>query len=129
MKTKLAILIASVFLFATILSACGGGGKSEGASSSSNSAAATGEVKEVTLTGTNFDWGPKEIRVKKGDTVKLTLVNKEGMHGVEIKDLKVKLDKAGTTEFVADKTGEFEFICSIMCGTGHDKMVGKLIVE
>lgn len=123
MRTKLAILVVSVFIIASVLSACGS--KSEGASSGSTS----GEVKEITLTGTNFDWEPKEIRVKKGDKVKLTLVNKEGMHGVEIADFKVKIDKPGSKEFVADKAGTFEFKCSIMCGNGHGTMVGKLIVE
>jgi len=126
-KSKIAIVIMSVFVLATVLSACGGG-KSDGASSA-GSTAATGEVKEITLTGTNFEWGPKEIKVKKGDTVKLTLVNKQGMHGVEIPDLKVSMDKAGTKEFVADKAGTFDFKCSIMCGNGHGTMVGKLIVE
>jgi len=120
MKTKVAILIMSVFVFATILSACG---------SKSVSVAATGNVTEVTVTGTNFDWDVKEIKVKKGDKVKLTLVNKQGMHGIEIPDLKVNLDKAGTKEFVADKVGTFDFKCSVMCGTGHGDMIGKLIVE
>lgn len=124
-KMKLSLLLVAVVALVLALSACGG--KSEDASG--NAASATGEVKEVTINGTNFEWDQKEIKVKKGDTVKLTLVNKEGMHGIEIPDLKVKLDKAGTVEFVAGKTGTFDYVCSIMCGAGHNDMVGKLIVE
>lgn len=124
-KMKLSLLLVSVVALALALSACGG--KSEDASG--NAGSATGEVKEITITGTNFEWDQKEIKVKKGDTVKLTLVNQEGLHGIEIPDLKVNLDKAGTTEFVASKTGTFDYKCSIMCGAGHADMVGKLIVE
>ncbi|MEX1031272.1 MAG: cupredoxin domain-containing protein [Paenibacillaceae bacterium] len=89
----------------------------------------TGNTEEVTITANNFDFDVKEIRVKVGDKVKLTLVNGGGAHGLEFPDFGVNLTKPGTSEFIADKAGEFEYNCSVMCGTGHDIMVGKLIVE
>ena len=37
-------------------------------------------VKEFTLTAGNFKFSLNEIKVKKGDTVKITLINDEGFH-------------------------------------------------
>jgi len=91
---------------------------------------ATGQTVEVKLIATSFEFDKTEIKVKKGDKVKLSFENNQGMHNVEIPDLKVTTAKAGVpVEFVASKAGTFEFKCGIMCGGGHDKMVGKLIVE
>ncbi|MFW5434802.1 cupredoxin domain-containing protein [Paenibacillus apiarius] len=129
MNKKFAIA-ASTLLLAVALTACGSSGKDSAAQGEGAPAnASSGDVQAVTLKATNFEFDQKEIRVKKGQTVKLTLENSQGMHGVEIPDLKVKLDSPGSTEFVADKEGTFEFKCSIMCGAGHNDMVGKIIVE
>ncbi|MBG9791588.1 cytochrome c oxidase subunit II [Paenibacillus dendritiformis] len=118
-------------LLAVSLAACGGGNKDAGPSNNEGAApaASSGDVQAVTLKAKNFEFDQTEIRVKKGQTVKLTFENEQGIHGVEIPDLNVKLDQPGTTEFVADKEGTYEFKCSIMCGSGHNDMVGKIIVE
>jgi cytochrome c oxidase subunit 2 len=133
------IFFASVIALIVVLSACGSKtpDASPAASAPTTSVSATdaapvtetGKTEEITVTAKNFDFDKKEIHVKKGDKIKLTLVNGSGAHGLEIPDLGVKLASAGTTEFVADKAGEFEYNCALMCGTGHDVMVGKLIVE
>ncbi|MEB3104031.1 cupredoxin domain-containing protein [Ferviditalea candida] len=86
-------------------------------------------TKEITITATNFKFDQTEIHVKKGDKIKLTLKNENGVHGLAIPDFGVKIDGSGTAEFVADKAGSFDFNCSVLCGPGHDGMVGKLIVE
>lgn len=109
----LCVAVVSVF----VMAACGG------------EAAGTGEVKEFTIDATNFDFDVKEIKVNKGDTVKVTLKNSQGVHAVEFKGYKKEVKGDQTISFVANKTGEFEYICSIFCGTGHGDMVGKLIVE
>ena len=114
-----------------IISACGGS-KSDGGSSGgsdSGASASTGETKSFTIKATNWAFEPTEIRVSKGDTVEIKLVNEEGYHEVEIKGYGKTIKGDQTITFTADKTGEFEFICSIFCGTGHDDMIGKLIVE
>lgn len=89
----------------------------------------SGEVKEFTLTATNFEFDVKEIKVKKGDNVKITLVNTEGLHGIMVIGYDKQTTDAGSIEFVADQVGEFDIRCSVMCGTGHGEMVTKLIVE
>ncbi|SFD81630.1 hypothetical protein SAMN05216378_1554 [Paenibacillus catalpae] len=95
-----------------------------------NNASGGGGEKAITVKAANFEFDQPEIRVKKGDKVKITLNNAEGFHGLAIPDFNVDIkENNGTAEFVADKAGEHEFQCSIVCGAGHSKMVGKLIVE
>ncbi|MFC5703896.1 cupredoxin domain-containing protein [Cohnella faecalis] len=128
------------FVLATVLvlSACG---KSDNANEQSaqptpsastpanTDAAAAGAVKEFTLNAKNFEFDTTEIKVSKGDTVKITLKNSQGNHAVKISGYDQEIKNGETISFVADKTGQFDFLCSIMCGAGHTKMTGKLIVE
>lgn len=90
-------------------------------------------VKEFDLSAKSFEFSQTEIKVKRGDTVKLTLMVTEGLHDwvVDEFNAKTKQLRRGESEsivFVADKTGTFEYYCSV--GT-HRKMgmMGKLIVE
>ena len=90
-------------------------------------------VKEFTLEATLWSFSPSTITVNKGDLVKLTLKNVEGVHGIYIPDYNVSL-KAGagetkSIEFTADKAGTFPFRCNIMCGDGHKTMTGTLVVN
>ncbi|HEY4513504.1 MAG TPA: cupredoxin domain-containing protein [Candidatus Paceibacterota bacterium] len=77
-----------------------------------------GAVKEFTVTGKNFSFSPSVISVKKGDTVKITFKNGDGTHDFKIDEFKVatnviKTGQEQTVEFVADKTGSFQYYCSI----------------
>jgi cytochrome c oxidase subunit II len=115
------LCIASVFMV-LILSACGSNTKQ-------TSQAATGKVVEIKVTAKDFEYNKKEIHVKKGDTVKITLQSDDGGHGLAIPKYNVNIQGNGSAEFTADKTGTFPYFCSIMCGAGHAKMTGKLVVE
>jgi plastocyanin len=92
-----------------------------------------GETKSFTVEAANFGYSVKEIKVKKGDTVKIKFVNKEGFHDWVLDEFNAKTPqimggKTADIEFVATKTGTFEYYCSV----GQHRamgMVGKLIVE
>lgn len=92
-----------------------------------------GTVKTFDVAAKSFSFTPAEIRVKKGDTVKIVLTNSGGMHNWVIDEFnaKTKTIAAGATdtvEFTASKVGTFEYYCSV----GNHRqmgMVGKLIVE
>jgi cytochrome c oxidase subunit 2 len=151
MKRK-KMLVAAVFvLTALMVSACGstnnssdtasGGAASSAASSSSPSSsesasptsssspsASTGQLVEINLGAKDFEYDQKEIHVKKGDKVKITLKSDDGGHGFTIPDYNVTINGNGSAEFTADKAGTFEYHCSVMCGTGHMQMKGTLIV-
>ena len=100
----------------------------------SNSAeVVAGEVKEFTVSAKNFSFAPNTITVKKGDRVKITLANGDGFHDFVIDEFGVATKKINTgmtetVEFVADKSGSFEYYCSV----GSHRMMGMkgtLIVQ
>ncbi len=90
----------------------------------------TGNVVEVTITSKNFEFDQKEIKAKVGDTVKIHFKNDEGAHGFGLDAFGgIDIKSGETAEFVVDKAGTYEYYCTLMCGQGHDNMMGKLIVE
>ncbi len=90
-------------------------------------------IKEFTVTGANFSFSPSTITVKKGDTVKINFKDIGGNHNFVLDEFGVTMPflKGGeekTVEFVADKTGSFQYYCSF--GTHRAMgMVGTLIVQ
>ncbi len=90
-------------------------------------------TKTFDLTGKNFAFNQNEIRVKLGDKVKINFQSTQGFHNWSIDDFKaftkqVNLGESTSVEFVADKSGTFEFYCSV--GPHRQLgMIGKLIVE
>ncbi|QMV40763.1 cupredoxin domain-containing protein [Cohnella cholangitidis] len=120
----------SGLLLAAMLIASGCGGKNNKEEASSSPAAAGGgAAKAITIDATNFKFDQEEIKVKKGEEVSITLKNSQGNHAIKIEGYDKEIKGNATVTFVADKAGEFKYICSIFCGKGHNDMVGKLIVE
>ncbi|MEH7383763.1 PQQ-binding-like beta-propeller repeat protein [Bacillus sp. JJ1533] len=89
---------------------------------------ANGNVIEINLTAKNFEFDPQEIKAKVGDTIRFTMSNDSGLHGIALDEFGMNLKEGETFEFVVTKAGEFQYYCSIPCGPGHDNMTGKLIV-
>lgn len=95
-----------------------------------------GPVKEFSTTAyydeTGVWFSLKEIRVKKGDLVRIHATNTKGMHDFAIDEFGIKkellLNEEVTFEFTADKAGEFVFYCS---KPGHKTkgQWGTIIVE
>jgi len=129
-RTKKWIYTCGVALAAAMI-ATGCGGKDENSAPSGSSANTSASEADhvITLNASNFEFDVKEIRVKKGETISIKLVNTQGNHGVLFNGYKKEVRGNQTITFTADKEGEFSYVCSIMCGSGHGNMVGKLIVE
>ena len=94
---------------------------------------ATGEVREFTVSGRPFRFSAQELRVRKGDTVRVTFLNEQGIHdwridGFQAATAVLQQGQQETIEFIADQTGEFEYYCSV---ANHRElgMKGALIVE
>ncbi len=91
------------------------------------------QVKEFTVHGASFEFDKQEIRVKKGDKVRITYISDDIGHDLVIDELGVrtKIIAKGQTEvleFIADKVGEFVMYCSV----GQHRQLGmesKFIVE
>lgn len=109
--------------------------------SPSNSIEPTDEVKSTSeagansfnITGSNFSFSTTELKVKKGEKVKIIFQSKGGLHDWTVdefnaKTRQIKDGESAEVEFVADKAGTFEYYCSV----GQHRtmgMKGKLIVE
>ena len=91
------------------------------------------ELKEINVVAKQFSFEPNPIIVNQGEKVRLLLTSEDVEHGFAVKEYnineKIKPGEITTVEFTADKTGEFEVICSVICGSGHSGMKGKLIVK
>lgn len=94
-------------------------------------------VKEFAMTSFYDDKGAwfsvKEMKVKRGEIVRIKVTNIKGMHDFNLDEFGVSkvetpLNQEVVIEFVADKTGTFEYYCST---PGHRAKGhwGKLIVE
>lgn len=110
-----------------------GKGSSQGAVKTAVSFPLTKDTVSINVDAGSFFYSIKEIRVKKGQKIKIVLNSKDAMHDFVIDEFGVKmpLTKEGQTntiEFTADKVGVFEYYC----GVGQHRkngQVGKLIVE
>ena len=93
----------------------------------------TGEVKEFTMMAQQWEFVPDIIEVNKGDTVRLIITSMDVEHGFSISEFGVSVDlpvnEDVVVEFVASEAGNFEFGCSVYCGSGHLGMDGELIVN
>jgi cytochrome c oxidase subunit II len=89
----------------------------------------SGDV-EYTITATNWEFSvDKELVVKKGSNVKINLVNKEGFHTVGNDDLGINLTADAPVEFTADTAGEYDLICSTVCGALDDHEAMKITLK
>ena len=91
------------------------------------------EPHQITIKARKYQFEPTRIEVKTGEPVVITLVSEDGSHGFACKDLKLHSDtfKEGQPEkvtFTAGAPGTYEFKCAHVCGMGHHKMKGEIVV-
>jgi len=79
-------------------------------------------------------WSPPEIRVKKGQKVRLRILAEDVSHSFQLMHLGIDTAPifTGTTkvvEFVPERVGTFPFYCNTRCSTRHENLMGLLVVE
>lgn len=92
-----------------------------------------GEVKVFEVEGSNYEFSVKEMRVNRGDTVRIEFTSMDGIHDWRVDEFGMQTERlaageSGRVEFVADEVGSFEYYCSV---NNHRAMgmVGTLVVE
>ncbi len=91
------------------------------------------DIKTFNISGRNYKFSTKEIRVKKGENIRVDFKSVKGLHNFTIDEFGISTSNVDTGNetsviFVADKIGVFEYYCSV--GNHRKKgMTGKLIVE
>jgi|SRR3989344_2825243 len=93
----------------------------------------TGYTKEFTIVASQFKFEPNKIEVNKGDKVKITSYSNDVPHGLALPEFEVYLylekNAPKTIEFIADKSGKFQYFCNTFCGDAHSSMKGELVVN
>ena len=88
---------------------------------------------EIQVTAKKYEFNPSVITVRKGEHVKLVITATDREHGFKLDAFKInqhlKKGEPATIEFDAKNAGEFPFQCSVICGMGHHRMKGTLVVE
>jgi cytochrome c oxidase subunit II len=91
------------------------------------------ESPEVKMTAKKYEFSPNVMTVHQGAHVKLIITALDRDHGFKLAafhiNQRLKKGEPETIEFTADRAGTFPFECSVVCGMGHHRMKGKLVVE
>lgn len=104
----------------------------------------------IAMTATNFEFDPAVIHLKVGDKVRLQVISTDRTHGLHISAFpdgakpntppglafifgedcwKLKKGEAVPVDIEATEPGTYSFLCCKLCGTGHKRMKGQIIVE
>jgi cytochrome c oxidase subunit II len=87
----------------------------------------------IKITAKKFEYSPNSIKIKKGIPVILELTSLDRLHGFNCPKLGVRTNiepgKVNRVRILAQKAGVYEFYCDVFCGSGHEDMSGKIIVE
>jgi cytochrome c oxidase subunit 2 len=88
--------------------------------------------REIQITARKFEFDPRTITVTKGKPVRLVITSTDVDHGIKLDEFginqKIPAHQTVKVEFTPDQIGRFEFKCSVVCGSGHDDMLGELVV-
>lgn len=128
MKNKFYLVFLTLVIVLVFAAGCSSPAKNESNNEDTSS------VKTVTfnVVAKRFEFTPSTITVSKGDKVVINISSLDATHGFALSDFgineEIRQGEMKQITFVADKTGTFEFYCSVYCGTGHPDMKGKLTV-
>ena len=110
----------------------------------------TGAPQVIEVSAKKYEFSPGEIHVRKGAKVELKVHSEDETHGVKLDLYPEGADGKGSPgllfdhpeengrvekhvdqvlDFVAQEAGTYDFKCAKVCGFGHSRMKGKLIVE
>lgn len=91
------------------------------------------DAVHILVSSHKYAFEPAVIHVKKGQDVVLEISTTDVQHGFAVEELgideSIQKGRPALVSFRADKAGEYKVKCSIICGPGHDRMEGKIIVE
>ena len=88
---------------------------------------------EVIMIASTFQFTPGEIRVPAGSEVTFRITSRDVIHGIQMTEIPFNfmLVPGQVTQATVrfGEPGEHLLICHEYCGTGHQVMYGKVIVE
>lgn len=79
-----------------------------------------------------WSWYPV-LKLRKGETYRVHLSSMDLQHGFSLQPLNMNFQVLPGYDHVLTMTptssGEFTIVCNEFCGIGHDRMIGKILVE
>ena len=95
-------------------------------------AAAQPKERVVKIVARKFTYLPNQVTLKKGEPVVLEFTSADVVMGFNAPDFNIRADivpgQVARVRFVPDKVGDFEYLCDIFCGDGHEQMHGRIKV-
>ena len=98
-------------------------------------------AEEIYVVGKQWMWKAQhsngrreinELHIPVGRAVKVTLASEDVIHSFFIPAFRVKQDavpgQSRTMWFEPTRPGEYHLFCAEYCGTGHSKMIGRIVV-
>lgn len=90
-------------------------------------------IRTIQVSVDNWKFTPNVITIGQNEIVVLELTGINGAHGLAVPGLGINVQilpgQTVTVNVPTDKTGIFDFFCSISCGSGHANMKGQIIIE
>jgi heme/copper-type cytochrome/quinol oxidase subunit 2 len=104
----------------------------------------------IAMTAKDFEFEPAVIHMKVGDKVRLRVISSDRTHGLHISAFpdgakansapglafvfgedcwKLKKGESVPVDIEATEPGTYSFLCCKLCGSGHKRMKGQIIVE
>jgi len=87
---------------------------------------------EAYLAARMWNWYPI-LKLRQGETYRVHLSSMDLNHGFSLQPLNMNFQVIPGYDHVLTltptSTGEFTIVCNEFCGIGHDRMIGKIIVE
>jgi cytochrome c oxidase subunit II len=104
----------------------------------------------IAMTAKNFEFDPAVIHMKVGEKVRLQVVSIDCTHGLRISAFpdgakvntppglafifgedcwKLKKGESVPVDIEATEPGTYSFLCCKLCGNGHKRMKGQIVVE
>ena len=89
---------------------------------------------KIKIIKNEWRFSPENIKIKANQNWEIVIYNEDSYpHGFYIEDLGINQSidplKETLVKINTDKTGDFTFSCSFICGEGHYRMTGRLKVE
>lgn len=90
------------------------------------------QVRKYSVTASEGDILPGHLRVRKGETIRITFVSRDDKYSIRFKDFDIKEtlepEKPVTIEISPGKAGTYEFRCTRVWGVKHFANNGTLVV-
>ena len=103
------------------------------AASAYHGAGAEQAPRVIAVEASRFRFEPAEIRVEPGERVILELSSADRLHGFHLPAIGVRADilpgEKVRVPVQVDEAGEYRFLCDVFCGSGHEGMTGRLVVQ